>query len=87
MVESALAVFLYLSLIIFVGCIWGLIVNHRTCDERIALIKWVCRHPDRETHLREYERVGYMGHFWALFFFRDPKRLYHFQEKTSRNPQ
>jgi hypothetical protein len=74
-----LAFFLSLMIVSMVGCGWGLVVNKKTHRQKSAILGVVFRKPYRNDALdlaREYDRVTYGQHFWALFWFRDPFKLY-----------
>lgn len=70
-----------LAVIFFVGGIWLMICNHRTWKQRMQIIDWIF---DSSSNWRrrnaEYDQVSYDQHMWALFTFRNPRKLYNFKE-------
>lgn len=60
-----------------IGSIWYLACNEMTFKQRLRLIN--ARPQDRaieDTMFHEFHDVEYNAHLWALFVFRDPKKLY-----------
>lgn len=68
-----------------IGCVWALICNERTYRHRMKLIDWVYAPTDKTwmTHKKAFDAVSYDDHLWALFFFRDPKALYKFEQDAA----
>lgn len=70
-----------LLLTVLVLTIWFLICNHRTYTQRIKIIDWVYDNSGNwRQRSAEYNKVDYDQHLWAVFTFRDPKKLYNFSE-------
>jgi hypothetical protein len=55
-----------------VFCWWGLRCNNKTLAQSLSLLNQ-CK---TAAEFRALERVSYNRHFWRLFFFRDPIKLY-----------
>lgn len=75
----------YISMIIFAAffagllfCVWGLICNHLTCEDRLKVIQsWPGN--DYQTFQKmvfEFDQVSYEDHMWARVWLRDPRKLY-----------
>jgi hypothetical protein len=76
--ELALVILLLTALFL---TFWFLMCNHRTYSQRIKIINWVYDGSGNwRQRDREYNRVSYDQHLWALFTFRNPQKLYKFSE-------
>lgn len=81
-----MSIFLIILVLFMVACIWGLYINIQTFKERSVILKAVSDdskeriNDGRYDYLQNYDYMNqttYTDHFWALFFFRDPMKLYH----------
>jgi len=54
------------------GVGWYGVCIERTYRQRCRIIDAMITRDDRDAYLR----VSYSDHLWALFFFRDPRKLY-----------
>lgn len=76
-----MVIFGYIVLTVLVGMIWLLICNHRTLKQRLKIIDWVYDGSGAwRERSREYDRVSYDQHLWALATFRNPQKLYNFKK-------
>lgn len=66
------------SFLIFcaIATIWSAICNSRTHDQRINT--YLPKHDDKDFwgKIKTMDSVSYSKHFWYLFTFRDPSKLY-----------
>lgn len=69
-------IFLFIFAILFIVEIWAFIAIELTYRQRIRLID---RRPKGNLYWKyseEFNKVKYKTHFWHVFFFLDPKKLY-----------
>ena len=64
-----------------VACVWALICNIRTRNQRIRIIDWVYENSETwQNRHRLFNEVTYDQHWWALITFRNPMNLYQFED-------
>ena len=63
-------------LLALVPLFWFVVSNERTSGQRNRLIDRRPRGNEVWDYSREFNAVTYNQHLWALFCFRDPRRLY-----------
>jgi hypothetical protein len=68
---------IYLSIAIFLVCIWMMICNHRAYVLRGQIIHgWDPGSSDFWLAHNDFQRVSYHQHVYYLATFRDPRQLY-----------
>lgn len=69
-----------IALVGLVSAVWDGYCNEKTLNHRIDCLARICfTSIDAESYWRLralYDKVSYDKHVWALFFFRDPWKLY-----------
>lgn len=77
MIDALLAAMTSIAAVVLIGCIWGLICNSRTYNQRMKLLHArKFDDPSYWNYAWEFDEVTYDDHFYCLMKFGNPRKLY-----------